>query len=110
MSTPFDGDPSDPIVLIPDHLTHIDDDLLRTIKHRMRRPPRPTTIRWHTFGMPAARDTVIPEFAARVVAARASRRQLRPDARGCLAGTDDAYAIDRGVEAILQRRRPARRS
>jgi hypothetical protein len=178
VSTPFDGDPSDPILLVPDQLTHIDDDLLRELKHRMRRPPHPTTIRWHTFGMPVSskntarnwRDLhgkpiwlrermtrragfvcytappailrlqaelihrmrsddyhylaenhpgairgdgevqAIPHFATRVAAARAIRRQLRPDARGWLAGTDDAYAIDCGVEATLRRRRLARRS
>jgi hypothetical protein len=53
--TPFEADPADPILLIPDALTSIDDDLLRAVKLRLRRAPTaPTTIRWHTFGMPAA--------------------------------------------------------
>jgi len=53
--TPFDGDPPDPILLVPQQLTRIDTDLLRAFKLRWRRSPgSPTTIRWHTFGMPAA--------------------------------------------------------
>ena len=53
--TPFEADPPDPIMLVPDAITRIDDDLLRALKLRLRRSPgSPTTIRWHTFGMPAA--------------------------------------------------------
>jgi hypothetical protein len=53
--TPFEADPPDPIILVPDAITRIDDDLLRALRLRMRRSPgSPTTIRWHTFGMPAA--------------------------------------------------------
>jgi hypothetical protein len=53
--TPFEADPPDPILLVPAGLTRIDDDLLRALKLRLRRAPgSPTTIRWHTFGMPAA--------------------------------------------------------
>lgn len=60
VSTPFEGDPPDPILLIPDGLTSVDDDALRALKLRLRRSPGPpTTIRWHTFGMrdALARDT-----------------------------------------------------
>ena len=59
--TPFEADPPDPILVIPAGLTSVDDDLLRALKLRLRRAPGPpTTIRWHTFGMPAAleRDRV----------------------------------------------------
>jgi hypothetical protein len=53
--TPFEGDPADPILLVPDGLTSIDAELLRALRVRLRRVPMsPTTIRWHTFGMPAA--------------------------------------------------------
>jgi len=53
--TPFEADPPAPILLVPAGLTQIDDDVLRALKLRLRRAPgSPTTIRWHTFGMPAA--------------------------------------------------------
>lgn len=53
--TPFEADPPDPILLIPDGLTQVDDDALRALKLRLRRAPGPpTTIRWHTFGLPGA--------------------------------------------------------
>jgi hypothetical protein len=52
--TPFEADPPDPVLLVPAGLTTIAIDLLRTLKQRLRRSPgAPTTIRWHTFGMPA---------------------------------------------------------
>jgi hypothetical protein len=53
--TPFEADPPDPIIVIPDGLTSVDDDALRALRLRLRRAPGPsTTIHWHTFGMPAA--------------------------------------------------------
>jgi hypothetical protein len=53
--TPFDADPPDPILLVPEQLTRIDIDVLRALKLRLRRSPGPVkTIRWHTFGMAAA--------------------------------------------------------
>jgi hypothetical protein len=53
--TPFDGDPPDRIIVIPEGLTRFDPELLRALAVRLRRDPGPpTTIRWHTFGMPAA--------------------------------------------------------
>jgi hypothetical protein len=53
--TPFEADPPDPILLVPDGLTRVDDDLLRALKLRLRRAPgRPRTIRWQTFGMAGA--------------------------------------------------------
>jgi hypothetical protein len=53
--TPFEADPPDPILLVPDGLTRIDDELLRALKLRLRRAPGPPrTIRWHTFGMARA--------------------------------------------------------
>jgi hypothetical protein len=54
--TPFEADPPAPILLIPDGLTSVDDDVLRALKLRLRRAPgAPTTIGWHTFGMAEAR-------------------------------------------------------
>jgi hypothetical protein len=53
--TPFEADPADPILIVPDGLTRVDDDVLRALALRLRRAPgAPTTIHWHTFGMPAA--------------------------------------------------------
>ena len=53
--TPFEADPPDPIIVIPDGLTSVDTDALCALKLRLRRAPGPPrTIRWHTFGMRAA--------------------------------------------------------
>jgi len=53
--TPFEADPPDPIIVIPDGVTAVDQDALRALRLRLRRAPGPpTTIRWHTFGMAAA--------------------------------------------------------
>jgi hypothetical protein len=50
--TPFDGDPPDPILLMPAGLTRVDVDHLRELRRRLRRAPGPTsTIRWSIFGM-----------------------------------------------------------
>lgn len=57
VSTPFDGDAGDPILLIPEELTHVDVDDLRALVLRLRRaPPAPTTIRWDTHGMATAAE------------------------------------------------------
>ncbi|MEJ7602589.1 MAG: hypothetical protein WKG01_32155 [Kofleriaceae bacterium] len=67
--TPFEGDPPDPILLVPAGLTRIDLDVLRALKLRLRRSPgNPTTIRWHTFGMAAAQAADVDH-----------RRRWRPD-------------------------------
>ncbi|MDQ3366702.1 MAG: hypothetical protein M3680_14855 [Myxococcota bacterium] len=53
--TPFEADPPTPILLVPAGLTAVEVDTLRALRQRLRRAPSPpTTIRWHTFGMPAA--------------------------------------------------------
>jgi hypothetical protein len=53
--TPFEADPPDPILLIPEGLTPFDPDLLRALAVRLRRAPGPpATIRWHAFGLEAA--------------------------------------------------------
>lgn len=53
--TPFDGDPPDRIAVLPEELTRFDPEILRALALRLRRAPGPpTTIRWHTFGLPAA--------------------------------------------------------
>ena len=53
--TPFEADPSDPVLLVPAGLTRFDaDDLARLGRTLRRAPVAPRTIRWHTFGMRAA--------------------------------------------------------
>jgi len=74
--TPFAADPADPILLIPGGLTRIDDDLLRALRLRLRRSPgSPATIRWHTFGMPAA---ITALESGRPGPRRDALRHLRP--------------------------------
>ena len=52
VATPFESDPADPILLIPEGLTAVDAASLRELRRRL--PAVPTaTIRWHTFGLPA---------------------------------------------------------
>jgi hypothetical protein len=52
--TPFDADPSPPILLAPAHLTPLDHQNFRVLKSRLRRPSPPQqTVRWQTFGMDA---------------------------------------------------------
>ncbi len=59
--TPFDGDPPDPILLVPAGLTRVDVSHLRELRRRLRRTPGPTTtIRWSTFGMAEALDSPSP--------------------------------------------------
>jgi len=61
--TPFEADPPQPVLLVPDGLTRIRIDVLRALKVRLRRAPgSPTTIRWHTFGMPAALEQERPRY------------------------------------------------
>lgn len=73
--TPFDGDPPDPILVVPEGLTRFDADLLRALALRLRRDPGPpTTIRWHTFGLDAA-------AAERDGAPRRSYARLRRERR-----------------------------
>ncbi|MBX3160452.1 MAG: hypothetical protein KF773_31090 [Deltaproteobacteria bacterium] len=67
VSTPFDGDAADPILIVPDGLTSVSDDDLRALRLRLRRcPPSPTTIRWHTFGLPVALASRDPRSYAQV--------------------------------------------
>jgi hypothetical protein len=52
--TPFDADPSPPILLAPAHLTPLDHQNFRVQKSRLRRASPPQqTVRWQTFGMDA---------------------------------------------------------
>ncbi|REJ68219.1 MAG: hypothetical protein DWQ31_08920 [Planctomycetota bacterium] len=53
--TPFDAEPSDPILLFPAHLTSQTKGALRTLRDRISRLGPPLcTIRWHTFSLDAA--------------------------------------------------------
>jgi hypothetical protein len=77
--TPFDGDPADPILLVPDGLSGANLDDLRRLRHLLPRHRTPTrTIRWHTFGMAspdAARDRWLrPEEEHLVEREQMSRR------------------------------------
>jgi hypothetical protein len=64
--TPFEADPADPILLVPEQLTRVDVDVLRALKLRLRRSPGPVkTIRWHTFGMAAALADDRPAYRRR---------------------------------------------
>lgn len=50
--TPFDAAPSDPILLLPAHLTAMDRDALHRLKDRLNHLPAPTrTVRWRTYGL-----------------------------------------------------------
>ncbi|MBK9035850.1 MAG: hypothetical protein IPL61_32145 [Myxococcales bacterium] len=51
--TPFEADQADPIALIPAGLTAFDVDRLTVVRRRLA-GVAPTTIRWHTFGLPQA--------------------------------------------------------
>ncbi len=53
--TPFEADPPVPVLLVPAGLTRVDLGSLRALRRRLRDRRGPTsTIRWHTFGLPAA--------------------------------------------------------
>jgi hypothetical protein len=55
--TPFDADPSDPVLLVPAHLTPYDPAAFRSLKERLPRLGPPTrTVRWHTPGLDNALD------------------------------------------------------
>ncbi len=56
VTTPFDGDRADPILIVPAGLTRFDPDHLRVLLRRARAGGPVTTIRWHTFGLPDALD------------------------------------------------------
>ena len=76
-TTPFEGDAPDPIVVVPAGVTKVEDDTLRALRLRLRRSPMPPkTIRWHTFGMPAAiEDTA--RWARGGTYSRPEQRRLR---------------------------------
>ncbi|HEU4536888.1 MAG TPA: hypothetical protein VFS00_22350 [Polyangiaceae bacterium] len=53
--TPFDADPSDPIVLVPTALTPVVADDLRALRERLRRPSlHGTRLAWPSFGLEPA--------------------------------------------------------
>jgi hypothetical protein len=52
LPTPFEGERSDPILLVPDNLTRLNSADLRILKNRLNQlGPPAQTIRWHTFGL-----------------------------------------------------------
>jgi hypothetical protein len=55
LPTPFEGERSDPFVLLPAHLTPVDAQAFRLLKSRLPHLGHPqTTIRWQTFGLDVA--------------------------------------------------------
>ncbi|HEU4410594.1 MAG TPA: hypothetical protein VFS43_35390 [Polyangiaceae bacterium] len=61
--TPFDADPSDPVVLVPTALTPVVNDDLRALRERLRRPSREgTRINWPSFGLDRALDDNRPAY------------------------------------------------
>jgi hypothetical protein len=51
VTTPFEGDPADPIVLAPSGAQGLGADGLRALRRRLPRLRDGTTIRWHAFGL-----------------------------------------------------------
>jgi hypothetical protein len=59
LPTPFEAERSDPFLLVPAGLTGLDPSVLRTLKSRLNRlGPPDRTIRWQTFGLDAALQTL----------------------------------------------------
>jgi hypothetical protein len=55
LPTPFEGERSDPFLLIPSHLTPVDAEAFRLLKSRLTHLGQPsTTIRWLSFGLDLA--------------------------------------------------------
>lgn len=56
-ATPFDAEPSDPIALVPAHLTALDAKNFAVLKRKMTKIGAPTTtVRWQTWGLDEALD------------------------------------------------------
>jgi hypothetical protein len=58
VTTPFEADRADPIVIVPAGLTRFEPDHLRALRRRLRDGGPVTSIRWHTFGLPDMLDDV----------------------------------------------------
>ncbi len=55
--TPFEAERSDPFLLVPGHLTPLNEHHLRRLKGQLHRLGPPTrTVRWLTFGLDAVRE------------------------------------------------------
>ncbi|WP_407915255.1 hypothetical protein [Kitasatospora sp. NE20-6] len=53
--TPFEGEVSDPVVLVPRHLTPLDEGAARALRRSLPlRTPPDGTVRWRTFGLDQA--------------------------------------------------------
>jgi hypothetical protein len=51
-TNPFDAEASDPIALVPSHLTVMPKQAARSLRHRLATPSKPDgTVRWHTWGL-----------------------------------------------------------
>jgi hypothetical protein len=93
--TPFDADPSDPILLIPAHLTGLDAKAFRQLKSRLGRlgPPQ-QTIRWQTFGIDAALEGRTGRPAYRRLEAFSGRAQREAT---CRCGGFICYTASPGI-------------
>ncbi|HEY7312384.1 MAG TPA: hypothetical protein VH643_23675 [Gemmataceae bacterium] len=58
LPTPFEGERSDPFLLIPSHLTGVDSEVFRNLKNRLLHLGQPSlSVRWLTFGLDKALET-----------------------------------------------------
>ena len=78
--TPFEADRADPIAIVPAGLTGFDVDHLRALRRRLPAVST-TTIRWHTFGLPAGLDDPAPRSAWRWTERAAERAREHMDRR-----------------------------
>ncbi|MEV4154359.1 TfoX/Sxy family DNA transformation protein [Nocardia salmonicida] len=78
--TPFDADPADPIVLVPEWCTRLDEDRAAQLKAQLPLRNSAGTVRWQTFGLdrtlePRAFDAWCAERRYRRDASHISRRR-----------------------------------
>ena len=104
VTTPFEGDRPDPIVIVPAGLTGFDADHLRALRRRLRAGVPPTTIRWQTFGLPAGLDGRASAWPDRGAHAREQVHRLgpggahHPGVRGAQPGRELGGEVGRGRE------------
>lgn len=77
--TPFEGEPADPIVLVPGWCTPFDDRAARHLRTQLPLPSSDGTVRWRTFGLdrtlePDASDAWWKRYHRREGRGRISRR------------------------------------
>ncbi len=106
VTTPFEGDRPDPIVIVPAGLTRFDADHLRAVRRRLQAGAASTTIRWHTFGLPAGLDALADRPGHRQAELRAGRAREQMHRRAgmiCLTAPP-AILRDHGAGIYAMRR------